>query len=123
MNLELTEEQQLVRASVREFCEKYVEPAADAVDQEPRFPSENVKRLAEQDWLGIPYPEEYGGAGADYLTHIIAVEELTKEYQILAKSSMKYLEIGLVTALLYLLMSVPLGHLSRYLEKRWGKGR
>jgi polar amino acid transport system substrate-binding protein len=57
------------------------------------------------------------------IVSIIAVEELTKEYQILAKSSLKYLEIGLVTAILYLVMSVPLGHLSRYLERRWGKGR
>jgi polar amino acid transport system substrate-binding protein len=53
---------------------------------------------------------------------IIAVEELTKQYQELAKSSLKYLEIGLVTAVLYLIMSVPLGYLSRYLEQRWGKG-
>ena len=53
---------------------------------------------------------------------IIAVEELTKQYQELAKSSLKYLEIGLVTAVLYLIMSVPLGYLSRYLEHRWGKG-
>jgi polar amino acid transport system substrate-binding protein len=53
---------------------------------------------------------------------IIAVEELTKEYQILSKSSMKYLEIGLATAALYLIMSVPLGYLSRYLEKKWGRG-
>jgi polar amino acid transport system substrate-binding protein len=57
------------------------------------------------------------------IVSIIAVEELTKEYQILAKSSLKYLEIGLVTAVLYLIMSVPLGHLSRYLERRWGKGQ
>ena len=57
------------------------------------------------------------------IVSIIAVEELTKEYQILAKSSLKYLEIGLVTAVLYLMMSVPLGYLSRYLERRWGKGR
>lgn len=57
------------------------------------------------------------------IVSIIAVEELTKEYQILAKSSLKYLEIGLVTAILYLMMSVPLGYLSRYLERRWGKGR
>ena len=78
MDFQLTEEQQLVRASVKEFCEKYVEPIADVVDQEPRFPSDNVKRLAEQDWLGIPYPPEYGGAGADYLTYIIAVEELSR---------------------------------------------
>ena len=53
---------------------------------------------------------------------VIAVVELTKQYQILAKSSLKYLEIGLVTALLYLVMSVPLGYLSRSLEARWGKG-
>ncbi len=53
---------------------------------------------------------------------IIAVVELSKQYQILAKSTGNYLEIGLATAALYLLMSVPLGHLSRYLEKRWGKG-
>jgi polar amino acid transport system substrate-binding protein len=53
---------------------------------------------------------------------IIAVVELSKEYQILSKSSFKYLEIGLTTAGLYLLMSVPLGYLSRYLEKRWLNG-
>ena len=52
---------------------------------------------------------------------IIAVVELTKQYQILSKSSMKYLEIGLATAGLYLVMSVPLGYLSRYLEHRWSK--
>lgn len=56
------------------------------------------------------------------LVSVIAVVELTKQYQILAKSSMRYLEIGLATAVLYLAMSVPLGHLARYLEKRWGRG-
>lgn len=56
------------------------------------------------------------------LVSIIAVVELTKQYQMLTKSSLRYLEIGLVTAALYLVMSVPLGYLSRYLEKRWGKG-
>jgi polar amino acid transport system substrate-binding protein len=50
----------------------------------------------------------------------IAVIELTKQYQILSKSSMKYLEIGLLTAALYLAMSVPLGIVSRRLERRWG---
>jgi polar amino acid transport system substrate-binding protein len=52
----------------------------------------------------------------------IAVVELSKQYQILSKSSMKYLEIGLLTAALYLVMSVPLGFLSRRLERRWGRG-
>jgi butyryl-CoA dehydrogenase len=78
MDFKLTEEQQLVRANVREFCLKYVEPIADEVDQEPRFPAENIKRLAEQDWLGIPYPENYGGAGGDYQSYIIVVEELSR---------------------------------------------
>ena len=50
---------------------------------------------------------------------VIAVVELSKEYQILSKSSLKYLEIGVATAIFYLLMSVPLAHLSRYLERRW----
>ena len=52
---------------------------------------------------------------------VIAVVELTKQYQMLSKSSMKYLEIGIATAALYLVMSVPLGYLSRYLETRWNK--
>lgn len=53
------------------------------------------------------------------IVSVIAVVELSKQYQILSKSSMKYLEIGLTTAALYLIMSVPLGYLSRYLEQRW----
>jgi polar amino acid transport system substrate-binding protein len=51
----------------------------------------------------------------------IAVVELTKQYQMLAKSSLRYMEIGLATAILYLVMSVPLGYLARKLETRWGK--
>ena len=77
MQLELTEEQELIKANMKEFCEKYVEPIADQVDQEARFPAENISRLAEQDMLGIPYPEEYGGAGSDYLTYIMTLEELS----------------------------------------------
>ena len=53
---------------------------------------------------------------------VIAVSELTKRYQTAAQSSLNYVEIGLVTAALYLVMSVPLGFLSRWLEQRWGKG-
>lgn len=53
---------------------------------------------------------------------VIAVVELTKQYQLLAKSSLKYLEVGAATAFLYLVMSVPLGYLARRLEEVWGKG-
>jgi polar amino acid transport system substrate-binding protein len=52
---------------------------------------------------------------------VITLVELSKKYQIEAKSGLNHVEIGLVTAALYLLMSLPLGHLSRYLEKKWGK--
>ena len=53
---------------------------------------------------------------------VIAVAELTKRYQTAAQSSLDYVGIGLVTIVLYLIMSVPLGFLSRWLEKRWGRG-
>lgn len=55
------------------------------------------------------------------LVSVIGVVELTKQYQMLSKSSQKYLEIGFATAALYLVMSVPLGYLARKLEQRWGK--
>jgi polar amino acid transport system substrate-binding protein len=57
------------------------------------------------------------------LVSVIAVRELTKEYLILSRSSLKFVELGLLTAALYLMMSVPAGYLARYLEKRWGPGR
>lgn len=57
------------------------------------------------------------------LVSVIAVRELTKEYQILARSSGEYIKLGILTAVLYLAMSVPLGYLSRWLEQRWGPGR
>ena len=78
MEFNLTEEHQLIRQTVKEFCDRYVCPIADEVDQEPRFPAETIKRLAEQDWLGISYPVEYGGAGADYLSYVIVLEELSR---------------------------------------------
>ena len=78
MQFEFTEEQQLVKANMREFCEKFVEPVAAEIDHDARFPAENIKRLAEQDMLGIPYPEKYGGAGSDYLTYVVTIEELAR---------------------------------------------
>jgi butyryl-CoA dehydrogenase len=78
MDFNLTEEHQLIRQSVIEFCERHVCPIADGVDEEMNFPAETIKKLAELDLLGIPYPVEYGGAGSDYLSYIIVVEELSR---------------------------------------------
>jgi butyryl-CoA dehydrogenase len=78
MDFTLTEEQDLIRKNVREFCEKHVEPIAAEIDENSRHPAELFQKLSEGGWMGIPIPPEYGGAGADYLTHIIAVEELSR---------------------------------------------
>ncbi len=78
MDFKLTEEHSLIRANIREFCQKYVEPIAEITDSEPKFPADTIKKLAEQDLLGIPYPVEYGGAGSDHLSYIIVIEELSR---------------------------------------------
>jgi len=74
----LTEEQELVRATVREFARERVAPVAAELDRESRFPYELVAELAELGLMGMTIPEEYGGAGADTLSYAIAVEELTR---------------------------------------------
>ncbi len=78
MNFRLTEEQELIRKNMREFATKHVDPIAAEIDENSRHPAELFQKLAEGDWLGMPIPVEYGGAGADYLTHIVAVEELSR---------------------------------------------
>jgi alkylation response protein AidB-like acyl-CoA dehydrogenase len=79
MNFELTEEQNLIRDMVRDFAEKEVAPSAAIRDEEERFDRELMfGRLAELGLTGIIFPEEYGGAGADYLSYAIAVEELSR---------------------------------------------
>ncbi|NLV17482.1 MAG: acyl-CoA dehydrogenase [Syntrophomonadaceae bacterium] len=78
MDFRLTEEQELIQANMREFAERYVDPIAASIDEESRYPAEVFARLAEMGWMGIPYSQEYGGAGSDYLTFTVVVEELSK---------------------------------------------
>ena len=79
MKFELTEEQNLIREMVRDFAETEVAPSAKERDEEERFDrSLMFDRLAELGLTGIIFPEEYGGAGADYLSYAIAVEELSR---------------------------------------------
>ena len=78
MNYELTDEQELIRRTVRDFAVTRVAPVAEELDREERFPYEIVAELAELGLMGIPIPEEYGGAGADTLSYAIAIEELTR---------------------------------------------
>ncbi|GLH62439.1 acyl-CoA dehydrogenase [Parageobacillus sp. G301] len=76
MNFELTKEQQMVKEMVREFAEKEIAPNAAKWDKEAYFPVEVFKKMGELGILGIPFPEEYGGAGGDTISYAIAVEEI-----------------------------------------------
>ena len=78
MNFQLTREQELVKQMVREFAINEVKPIAAEIDETERFPMENVEKMAKLGMLGIPFSTEYGGAGGDTLSYIIAVEELSK---------------------------------------------
>lgn len=78
MNFSLTKEQELVRQMVKEFAETDVKPIAAEIDETEVFPMENVKKMAKYGMMGIPFSKEYGGAGGDTLSYIIAVEELSK---------------------------------------------
>src|SRR4051794_15285453 len=78
VNLDLTDEQQNIRRLVRDFAEGEVKPVAEELDREKRFPYEIVEKLGGLGLMGIPYPEEYGGGGADTLSYAIAIEELAR---------------------------------------------
>jgi alkylation response protein AidB-like acyl-CoA dehydrogenase len=76
MDLDLSSEHQLLRSTIRDFMEKEVAPVIEEHEREHRFPVEVVRRLGEMGWLGIPIPEDEGGAGMDTLAYAIAVEEI-----------------------------------------------
>lgn len=76
MDYLLTKEQLLARELFRTFAEKEVKPLAQRVDEEEYFPYETVEKMAKLGMMGIPFPKELGGSGGDYLTYVMAVEEL-----------------------------------------------
>ena len=78
MDFRLTEEQELIRKNIREFAVKHIEPIAAEIDENSRHPSELFRKLGEGGWMGIPLPAEYGGAGADFVTHALVVEEVAR---------------------------------------------
>jgi short-chain 2-methylacyl-CoA dehydrogenase len=78
MEFDLSDDHRLLRDTVREFAEQEIAPVAEQLDRTKAFPYEIVRRLGELDLMGIPFPEEYGGAGADSLAYALAVEELAR---------------------------------------------
>jgi short-chain 2-methylacyl-CoA dehydrogenase len=78
MDFDLTDEQRLLRDTVRDFARKEVAPVAEELDRTKSFPYELIARMGDLGLMGIPFPEQYGGGGADNLAYALAVEELTR---------------------------------------------
>jgi short-chain 2-methylacyl-CoA dehydrogenase len=78
VDFELSDEQRLLQRTVREFARQEVAPVAEELDRDKRFPYELVAKMGELGLMGIPFPEEYGGGGADTLSYVLAVEELAR---------------------------------------------
>ncbi|QYG92444.1 acyl-CoA dehydrogenase [Iamia sp. SCSIO 61187] len=84
MHIEFTDEQEQLRKVVRDFAERAIAPHAEAWDRDHTFPVDVVREMGEMGLFGIPFPEEYGGGGADLTTLCIAIEELGRVDQSVA---------------------------------------
>jgi short-chain 2-methylacyl-CoA dehydrogenase len=78
MHFDLDDDSELLRRTVRDFAEQEIAPVAEELDREKRFPYAIVAKMGELGWMGIPFPEEVGGAGGTTLQYALAVEELTR---------------------------------------------
>src|SRR5256714_11751904 len=78
MDLDLSPEQQDFRKAVREFAEDVIAPRAEEMDRHAELPLDIVKQMGDMGLFGLPFPEKYGGQGADFLTLCVAIEELAR---------------------------------------------
>src|SRR5512137_869064 len=78
MDLQLTEEHKMIRDMAREFAQKEIAPVAAHFDETGEFPSETIKKMGAQGFMGIEVPEEYGGQGLDTLSYVLAMIEIAK---------------------------------------------
>jgi short/branched chain acyl-CoA dehydrogenase len=101
MTLDLSEEHELIRRTVREFALERIAPVAEELDREHRFPYDLVAELAELGQMGIPVPEEFGGAGGDTLSYAIAIEELTRIDSSVAITVAAHTSLGTMPILLF----------------------
>ena len=78
MRLELTDEQQMIQATVREFADSQIRPIAAEIDRDCRFPHETVKRMGELGLMGMAIPERWGGSAAGAVAYVVALEEIAR---------------------------------------------
>ena len=78
MDFNLTHEQQAIRDTCRDFAREVVAPAAEELDRHHKFGYDIVRQMGELGLFGLPFPEEYGGAGADFLSLCVAIEEISR---------------------------------------------
>lgn len=78
MNFELTPQQKAVQQSARQFAQTVLQETVLEDDAEGRFPEEAYKKMGEMGFVGLPFPKEYGGQGGDYLSYVLALEEISK---------------------------------------------
>src|SRR6266699_2187392 len=78
MDFSLNEEQLAIRDTCREFAQQEIQPLAEEMDRTGAFPYPLIHKMADLGLLGLPFPEEYGGAGADFLSYCIAIEEISR---------------------------------------------
>src|SRR5579871_7031099 len=124
MDFDLSDEQKAIAALAREFAREEVRPRAEAMDREERFPYGLVAKMAELGFMGLPFPEEYGGAGADTVSYALAVMEIARADASTAITMAAHVSLGATP--FYLFGSEA--QKQRYLvplargEKLWGFG-
>ncbi|MBE3588527.1 MAG: acyl-CoA dehydrogenase family protein [Thermoanaerobacteraceae bacterium] len=95
MDLQLTEEQLMIQKTAREFAQEVIQPLVEAAEKEEKFPVELFPRMGELGFLGIPFPEEYGGIAADKVTQCLFIEEISRVCAGIAASVDAHMDLSL----------------------------
>ncbi|MDO8674392.1 MAG: acyl-CoA dehydrogenase family protein, partial [Dehalococcoidia bacterium] len=94
MDFELSHQQQALKQMVHDFARREVAPVAEELDRTGRFPYEIVEKLGKLGLLGLPFPEKYGGGGADTISYVIAIEELARVDSSVGATMMASISLG-----------------------------
>ncbi len=94
MDFQLTEEQRAIREMVHDFAEKEIVPRAGDIDKSDEFPSDVFSKMAAQGLMGLPFPEQYGGGGADTMSQALAVEEVSRASGSIGLTYAAHLSLG-----------------------------